>query len=369
MPRRRPAEADALERRAAPAASSPCTASATSSSTVSRDEVAARILREVAGAAAALDRARRPARAARPRSCASVVLPDPFGPSSATISPRRSSRSTPSSTGTAGRYANETSADRRATSSARGSLCSRNTSSCARVERSLARPATRAPSPRGASSRMRPPSTKSTRVASSSARATRCSERTTVAPSRSTARGRAPAASGSSCEVGSSRSSSAGSSASAEARQTRCSSPPESSAVFRPQRWSASTASRRALDARPDLRRRRRRGSRARTRPRSRRSSSRPGPPDPGRRVATVPGELGRPGAARVEAGDDDPAREAAAVEVRHEARRARGAASTCPSRTARAGRRPRPARARARRRAAPARRGRVREREPADGR
>ena len=32
------------------------------------------------------------------------------------------------------------------------------------------------------------------------------------------------------------------------------------------------------------------------------------------------PGELGRPGAARVEAGDHDPAREAAAVEVRHEA-------------------------------------------------
>ena len=64
-----------------------------------------------------------------------------------------------------------------------------------------------------------------------------------MAPSRSTAARKSAAASGSSCEVGSSRSSSRGSSASAEARQTRCSSPPESSIVLRPQRWSASTDS------------------------------------------------------------------------------------------------------------------------------
>ena len=98
-------------------------------------------------------------------------------------------------------------------------------------------------SARGASRSTRPPSTKTTRVASSSARATRCSERTTVAPSRSTAARSSAAASGSSCDIGSSRSRSRGSSASAEARQTRCSSPPESSTVFRPQRWSASSDS------------------------------------------------------------------------------------------------------------------------------
>ncbi len=86
-------------------------------------------------------------------------------------------------------------------------------------------------------------STKSTRVASASARATRCSESTTVAPRRATASRKSSAASGSSCEVGSSRSRSSGSSASAEARQTRWSSPPESSAVLRPRRWRAPTES------------------------------------------------------------------------------------------------------------------------------
>ena len=54
--------------------------------------------------------------------------------------------------------------------------------------------------------------------------------------------GRGPQPSGSSWDVGSSSSSRRGSSASADARQTRWSSPPESSMV-RPHRWSASTAS------------------------------------------------------------------------------------------------------------------------------
>ena len=173
-------------------------------------------------------------------------------------------------------------------------------------------------SARAASRTIRPSSTKSTRVASSSARATRCSESTTVAPSRSTASRKSAAASGSSWEVGSSRSSSCGSSASAEARQTRCSSPPESSIVFRPQRCSASTDCERALDARPDLGRL---GAEVLEPERDlvrddrhhdlvlrvledRRDRAR---------------ELGRAGRARVEAGDDDAAREAAAVEVRHE--------------------------------------------------
>ena len=66
------------------------------------DEVAARILGEIAGAAAQLDRSGlRLEQAAAIR--ASVVLPDPFGPPSETISPRRTSRSTPSRTGIASR--------------------------------------------------------------------------------------------------------------------------------------------------------------------------------------------------------------------------------------------------------------------------
>ena len=180
------------------------------------------------------------------------------------------------------------------------------------------RPATRAPPPAGRRGGGGRSSTKRTRVASSSARPTRCSESTTVAPSRSTASRKSAAPSGSSCDVGSSRSSSCGSSASADARQTRWSSPPESSIVFRPQRWSASTeASARStrgqisaggdaevLEPERDLVR----GDRHH---------------DLVLRILEDgrdrAGELGRARAAGVEPGDDDPAREAAAVEVRHE--------------------------------------------------
>ena len=57
---------------------------------------------------------------------ASVVLPDPFGPSSATISPRRTSRSTPSSTGN--RLAvGERDLAQRERDLAGGALCFRNT--------------------------------------------------------------------------------------------------------------------------------------------------------------------------------------------------------------------------------------------------
>ena len=130
--------------------------------------------------------------------------------------------------------------------------------------------------------------------------------------------GRAPAASGSSCDIGSSRSNSCGSSASADARQTRCSSPPESSTVFRPQRWSASTDVECALDPGPDL------GGRDAEvlEPESdlvrddRHHDLVLGVLEDRRDRA---GELGRACAARVEPRDDDPARKAAAVEVRDE--------------------------------------------------
>ena len=139
-----------------------------------------------------------------------------------------------------------------------------------------------------------------------------------MAPSRSTASRKSAAASGSSCEVGSSSSSRRGSSASADARQTRWSSPPESSTVFRPHRWSASTASSarstrgqisaggdaQVLEPERDLVRDDRHHDLVLGILEDRRDR---------------PSELGRAGAARVQAGDDDPARERAAVEVRHE--------------------------------------------------
>ena len=61
------------------------------------------------------------------------------------------------------------------------------------------------------------------------------------------------AAPGSSCDVGSSSSSSCGRSASAEARQTRCSSPPDSSPTVRSARCSAADERQRLIDTGPDL--------------------------------------------------------------------------------------------------------------------
>ena len=69
------------------------------------------------------------------------------------------------------------------------------------------------------------------------------------------------------------------------------------------------------------------------------------------------PRELGGPVRPRVEAADLDPAREPAAVEVRHEPRERAQQRRLAAARTGRAGRRPRPRGARARRRAPPARR------------
>ena len=89
---------------------------------------------------------------------------------------------------------------------------------------------------------MRPCSMKSTRSARASGRAGRCSDTSTAQGRRSTRSKNASAASGSSCEVGSSSSSSLGRSASAEARQTRCSSPAESSETARSARCRAPTA-------------------------------------------------------------------------------------------------------------------------------
>ena len=134
---------------------------------------------------------------------------------------------------------------------------------------------------------------------------------------RATASRKASAPAGSSCEVGSSSSRSAGRSASAAARQTRCSSPPLSSAVARPARCSAPTA---ASASR----------ARARSRPAPRpRSRGRRRPRRDARHDDLVLGilehrrdrsrQVGRPGAARVAAGDDDAPGEAAAVEVRHQ--------------------------------------------------
>ena len=120
----------------------------------------------------------------------------------------------------------------------------------------------------GASSRMRPPSTKTTRVASASAADALLREHDGRAePLDRGEEQRAP--SGSSCEVGSSRSRSRGSSASAEARQTRWSSPPESSASSGPRdgaRRPTRGRARRGARSPPAACR----GSRARTRPRSR---------------------------------------------------------------------------------------------------
>ena len=65
--------------------------------------------------------------------------------------------------------------------------------------------------------------------------------------------------------------------------------------------------------------------------------------------------QLGRPVRARVQAADLDPAGEAAAVEVRHEARERAQERRLAAARRVRAARRPRPRGARARRRAPPA--------------
>ncbi len=125
----------------------------------------------------------------------------------------------------------------------------------------------------GASRTILPSSIMITRSAIASARSTRCSESTTAHRACSTCARNASAPSASSCDVGSSSRSSCGSSASAEARQTRCSSPPESSTVRRSARCRGTDLGERSVRPRPDLLRRRRRGSRARMRPRSRPAS------------------------------------------------------------------------------------------------
>ena len=173
-------------------------------------------------------------------------------------------------------------------------------------------------SSRGASSRIRPPSRKSTRSQAPSTRSGRCSETTTATPADRASSIASSAPSGSSCEVGSSSSSSCGPSASTEARQTRWSSPPDSSATCRSREMRGADRGERPSRARADqLRRRadvlqpeRDLGGHAREHDlvlgilEERRDGSR---------------EVGRPRAPGVVAGDLDAAGEAAAVEVRHE--------------------------------------------------
>ena len=106
-------------------------------------------------------------------------------------------------------------------------------------------------------------------------------------PSASSKNASAPA--GSSCEVGSSSRSSSGSSASADARQTRCSSPPEISVTRRASEPGDPDCSERSLDSRQDRVRRRadvleRERDLAR-----RRGRGSPGPPDPGRPLRRFP--------------------------------------------------------------------------------
>ena len=175
-------------------------------------------------------------------------------------------------------------------------------------------------SARGASRRRRPSSTKRTRVASSSARPTRCSERTTVAPRRSTASRKSAGALGIELR---------GRLVEQQQLRLECERrreadtleltageldrlpPPEMEGVHRDER---------PLDAGPDL------GGRYAQILESERhlvGSDRHHDLvlrilEDGRHRA---GELRRASAASVEPGDDDAAREAAPVEVRHEPR------------------------------------------------
>ena len=159
-----------------------------------------------------------------------------------------------------------------------------------------------------------------TRSAIASARSTRCSESTTAHRACSTAARNASAPAASSCDVGSSSRSSCGSSASADARQTRCSSPPESSTVRRAERCAAPTAPSARCDPRPDQLR-----SDAEVL-----EAERDLVLDPRHHDLVLgiledrgdgAGELGRAVRARVAPAHLDPAGEAAAVEVRHEPR------------------------------------------------
>ena len=212
---------------------------------------------------------------------------------------------------------------------------------------------------------MRPPSRKSTRSQASSTRSGRCSETTTAAPDERASSIAAAAPSGSSWEVGSSRSRSRGLErerrGEADALQLAA-----GELGHRPvgevggaDRVSASSARGRSPPA--GCRR-----SRARRRP---------------RRATRVkhdlvlgvleerrdrPGELGRPRAARVAAGDLDAAREAAAVEMRHEPGERAQQRRLARARRRRAARRPRPARRRASTSPSAGRAARVRERESA---
>ena len=273
---------DRRERGARAPRSSP-TPSATSSSARSRDEVAAGILRQVARRDRRA-RPRPPAGSSRPAAIfASVVLPTPFGPVSATTSPRRSSSETPSSTarvavGEARRRSSRQTARPRA-------------GSCGRAEPAGgSRASQRAPRRAARRARCGRPRRRGRGRSAPAARAgplLRDDDRARRARARSSKNASAP--SGSSCDVGSSSSSSRGPQrerrGEADAlqlaagelgvgRSARCAAPTAASALAR-----------RAARSPPAARR----GSRARTRPRSRRASARPGPPDPGTRDATVP--------------------------------------------------------------------------------
>ena len=250
------------------------------------------------------------------------------------------------------RYANETPAERRSTTSPGGACVSETQALVPRA--GAPRPATRSPPPAARRGASRPSSTKSTRVASSSARRDavlgehdgRPEPLDGVEEERGgfgiELRGRLVEQQQLRLERERRREADPLQLAAGELDRLP---PPEVQRVHRRER---------ALDPRPDLGRRRRRDSRARTRPRSRRSSSRPGPPDPGR--PSRPCRRARPGGcARVEAGDDDAAREAAAVEMRHEPGERAQQRRLARSRRGRGAPRPRRARARARRRAAPA--------------
>ena len=319
-------------------------------------EVAAGILREVRRAAGPRRRAPRSGSSSPAAIFASVVLPLPFAPfegddlAAADAERDAAEHLGPVAVRVVGR--------RRAGRPARRACCAEaDRAGRARPRSAGATPrATRAPPPTGASRTMRPSSIITTRSAIASARSTRCSERTTAHCACSTAARNASAPSASSWDVGSSSSRSCGRSASAEARQTRCSSPPESSTVRRVREVRRADLAERDRDPRPDLLGRDGRCSRDRTRPRSRRASSRPGSRGPGRptrrcrraRPARASGCRGR---------RPRPARRSGRRGSAGRAPRARAAASTCRCRTARAARRPRPRGARARRRARPARR------------
>ena len=296
---------------------------------------------------------------------ASVVLPEPFGPSIATISPRRTlevdvldhrqrlpicerdTRAGESATGVA------------------GGLCLKQTQALVYAGRLAASHSTA--SARGASSRMRPASTKS------DPRRERERRRDAMLGEDD---GRSEALDGGEEERRprrdrAARSARRGAAGGLERERRREAHPLELAAREldrlpppEVERVDRASAARRAARSRPAARR----GSRARTRPRSRPRAITTWSSGSWKTVATVPASS--PGACaacrarRPRRGRRSGRRGSAA-----RARRGRGGASTSRSPTGRAARRPRPPRARARRRRAPARASGYAKREPLDGR